>query len=143
MPTQVPAPAAPLPPLQILTISNADMTVEQQIELCKYALDFAVKGGGRVSFALFTSESGVVPALKWPPDAPPPAPPPAPKKYVRVKANASLNVRAAPINGTVIGGAHQSDGWLAVIGEQAGWYKVKWQEKEGWVSATYVEVQNV
>lgn len=73
-------------------------------------------------------------------DTTPPRPAP-PKKQVRVKGSTRLNVRLSPPNGTVIGAATQADGWLDVLGEQLGWYRVRWQGKEGWVSAGYVEAQ--
>lgn len=68
-------------------------------------------------------------------------PPPAPKKQVRVKPGTKLNIRISPVNGAIIGSVSSVDGWFGVIGEQAGWYKIYWQNKNGWVSGNYVETQ--
>ena len=139
----VTAPPAPRPPVAFMTMFGVEMTVEQQITFVQAVIDAVAASGGHAKFVLYTSESGVVPALKFPSAPAPVPPPPIIIRRVRVTAGVTLRVRAGPSPAAVtLGTVTPADGWFAIVEDAPGWYRVSWRGQAGWLSSSafYVDV---
>ena len=132
-------------------VGRTDLTVLNATNMPALLLEvgFLSNTGDNTRFDTCTSQivnaitDGILACLGQGGVTPPPPPPPPPTGVLQgtvSTASGSLNVRATPNAGAAIIGTLPRGSRITILEERNGWYRINFNNREGWVSSSFVNV---